>query len=322
MSEPEKYTLPRVLEIVKRHAVALKAAAEGLQATEGKDPDMLAFVGECALKASEALWDIDGWLSGRWAIWSEGRVYDCLFAVPALVLAVRAATTEPDAPMRAGKPWAFCQYQAETLAEDLMAWVTAHEKDAGIPSGNFPEGPEEPQEPTKPESEELMPMEAFDAMAGSLRPLVSGLADFETGWPCELTPEGVHRMDEMASIAAREALRLSEVERTTIHTYLPTWCGHELYNVTTTVERVAWILFGASEAVDVDSPPERPQWAAVHGYDMVRAAYQELCANQEAYMAADRVGIDKQWEDKGYIKQPNGDWHPTPEMLKEMEAGQ
>ncbi len=136
MSEPEKYTLPRVLEIVSGHAAALRAAAEGLDATGGPEPNMLAFVGDCAARASEDLWDID---SGDrdasvCAVWSKGdrgsRLYDCLFAIPALILAVRAATAEPDALIRAGKPWAFCQYQAEQISRDMMAWVTAHEKKA------------------------------------------------------------------------------------------------------------------------------------------------------------------------------------------------
>ena len=35
MSEPEKYTLPRVREIVRTHAEALGAAGKALKVTEG-----------------------------------------------------------------------------------------------------------------------------------------------------------------------------------------------------------------------------------------------------------------------------------------------
>ena len=52
MSEPEKYTLPRVLEIVRGHAEALDAAGKALEATEGEDPELLTMVAERAQRAA------------------------------------------------------------------------------------------------------------------------------------------------------------------------------------------------------------------------------------------------------------------------------
>ena len=53
MSEPEKYTLPLVLNIMRGHANAIGNAAEALRGTCGTDPEILAMVGERALKAGE-----------------------------------------------------------------------------------------------------------------------------------------------------------------------------------------------------------------------------------------------------------------------------
>ena len=107
----------------------------------------------------------------------------------------------------------------------------------------------------------------------------------------------------------------------TLHTYLPDWCKVQLTDVVQVVERVSWILYGAAAAVDGDKPPCGPEWAAVYAHDMVRDAYNNLCAKVDEYEAAETVAIDKQYEDEGWIKQENGEWHPTPEMLKEMKAG-
>ncbi len=459
MSEPEKYTLPRVLEIVSGHAAALRAAAEGLQATEGKNPNMLAFVGDCAARASEDLWDID---SGDrdasvCAVWSQGdegcRQYDCLFTLPALILAVRAATAEPDAPIRAGKPWAFCQYQAEQISRDLMAWVTAHEEkdpleypievDAAeifnlakatiedMGEQPFPEGfedlglsgslghlwlichdelgehsgkgiwhlpkyaelpetetpfamlsadhstltgisrekvapyiggftppekdaapvtdteepsdgdgprsqPEEPHEIVESESKQLMPMEAFEAMADALRPIVNGLEVMENmsgirdlyidrsehpTW--RFTEAGQIHLDELVEAALAGLRGLARFDYHLL-TYLPRWCESQLNDTRTLIERTAWILWAASVAAgDWDVPHDTPEVtpnAAGHVYRMTRGPYQELCAKYDDYEVADKVATDKQYEDMGYIRQPNGEWHPTPEMLKEMEA--
>ena len=191
----------------------------------------------------------------------------------------------------------------------------------------------EPNEPTKTESEQLMPMEAFEAMADALRPLASGLGDFTVASEvyscfvdagdtenCKLTDQGIRRIDELASTAADGARRLDHALGSMLHRYLPDWCESQLTEVNLIVERIAWILYGAAAAVDDGSSPERPQWAAVHGYNMARDAYRVLCAKFDDYKAAEKPAIEQDYKDRGYIKQPNGDWHPTPEMLKEMEA--
>ena len=60
MSEPEeKYTLPRVLEIVGGHAEALRAVGAALEASEGRDGVILALVGDYALRASDDLFEIE-----------------------------------------------------------------------------------------------------------------------------------------------------------------------------------------------------------------------------------------------------------------------
>ena len=66
--------------------------------------------------------------------------------------------------------------------------------------------------------------------------------------------------------------------------------------------------------------PASPRWGALHAHDMARDLYNDLCAKFDEYTEAEKVGIEQQYEDMGYIKQPNGEWHPTPEMLTEMEA--
>ena len=53
---------------------------------------------------------------------------------------------------------------------------------------------------------------------------------------------------------------------------------------------------------------------------MAQEAYSDLCGKLDDYTAAEEAAIEQQYEDMGYIKQPNGEWHPTPEMLTEMEA--
>ena len=149
-------------------------------------------------------------------------------------------------------------------------------------------------------------------MADALRPLVSGLGDFTIAsgvYPCfvdggnsedaELTHEGVHQIDEMASVAAGGGRSLDHAVGSRLHRYLPDWCESQLYEVNLLVERIAWILYGAAAAVDDGSSPERPSWAAVHGYDMARDAYRELCAKYDDYTAAQKVAIDKQYEVHG-----------------------
>ena len=46
MSESEKYTLPRVLEIVRGHAKALEKGADALHGVDGNDLEVLGMLGE------------------------------------------------------------------------------------------------------------------------------------------------------------------------------------------------------------------------------------------------------------------------------------
>ncbi len=59
MSDPEKYTLTQVLEIVRGHAEALGNADHALYAVSGNDPEVLALVGQRAHAAAEDLWKIE-----------------------------------------------------------------------------------------------------------------------------------------------------------------------------------------------------------------------------------------------------------------------
>ena len=72
---------------------------------------------------------------------------------------------------------------------------------------------------------------------------------------------------------------------------------------------------------------EPPTQVALVGHDaahivywMLEPAYKDLCGRCDDYEAAQEVAIAQDYKDRGYIKQPNGEWHPTPEILKEMEA--
>jgi len=145
MTAPEKYTLPRVLEIVQYHAAKLGTAGQSLEATEGKDPEVLAMVGERALKASEDLWAIDsfvgfnqpvdGYNQGLFDVWYSGgsdggAVGHARNVLPLLVLAVEGADTFTAEQVAILEPWRWCQQHTETIAEDLMKWVMEHEKDA------------------------------------------------------------------------------------------------------------------------------------------------------------------------------------------------
>jgi len=278
MSQPQKYTLPRVLKIVRGHVGALNAVGMALESSEGADAQILAMVGERALIAAREPWDLEQQTpldEDARAAWEEkdrsggpSQLWYSLWALPTLAMAVEFAAINPngamppvpDGTMPVGRRWTWCEVEAQRIAEVLMEWVTAHEKDVTPPSdggdtksesgsGNGPvsQTEKETEEAPEPESKRLMPMEAFETMADALRPLVSGLADFEPGWgryscfvdesgeDCELTHEGRHRITEMASIATKEAIRLRKVERTTINTYLPHWCGCQLYDTRATV---------------------------------------------------------------------------------------
>ena len=125
-------------------------------------------------------------------------------------------------------------------------------------------------------------MDTFEAMADALRPLACGLAGFDyesdsfsffVDESYDLTEEGEHLLAELATNAAEGARRLGDVEGKAVHRSLPDWCEQQLAEVSETVERVAWILWGASIASDVLPQPDRPARAASHSYNMVRSAY-------------------------------------------------
>ncbi len=157
-------------------------------------------------------------------------------------------------------------------------------------------------------AEPLLPMYAFEAMADALRPLASGLAGFDyesdsfsffVDESYDLTEEGEHLLGELATKAAEGARRLGDVEGKTVHRSLPEWCEQQLAEVRETVERVAWILWGASIASDVVPSPDRPARAASHSYNMVRSAYKDLCEKHADYRAADKAAVDQQHREAG-----------------------
>ena len=166
MTETEKYTLPQVLEIVRGHAQALEGAGAALKATEGKDPEMLTMVGERAQRAKEELWkfESDGVLDDATeAAWTAKRgenevgyaMWQTLYALPLLVMAVEACAANPTGVLPSGDRFFWLHYEAERIAGVLTAWVAAHEKGAESAStteettdGTVPSSqPEEPQEP-------------------------------------------------------------------------------------------------------------------------------------------------------------------------------
>ena len=235
----------------------------------------------------------------------------------------------------------WLHYHTERIAGVLMDWVDAHRKDlepATATETNGTGAVSPPEEPTKPEIEQLMPLEAFEAMADALRPLAHGVRPLMAGVdelsgcyidqsskPWKLTQQGEYLLTDLANAAKKGLERLDHIDGGILHRYMPDWCRTQLSDIREIVDRAAWMLWAGSEAAnregDVCSdPPGSPDLTASLVYDMVKPAYRELCAKFDDYEAAERVAIEKQYEDMGYIKQPNGEWHPTPEMLKQMEA--
>ena len=171
----EKYTLPRVLEIVRGHAEALEEASTALYFNDCKEPKLLRTLGILAYDAAEELWEIDGRAppghdADLFAAWHTFGRMRCtvdllsrpMFTLPALVLAVEAATKDPHGQLPAGKRWDYCRYQADDVAEDLMAWVKAHEKDAGKPKENGGSAqPISPAEEPKATEEDPDPERSF-----------------------------------------------------------------------------------------------------------------------------------------------------------------
>ena len=163
--------------------------------------------------------------------------------------------------------------------------------------------------PVEPTTAELLhPMDTFEAMADALRPLANGLVGFDyesdsfsffVDESYDLTEEGGHLLGELSIQATSGARRLGDVEGKTVHRVLPEWCEQQLAEVRETVERVAWILWGASIATDVLPPPDRPARAASHSYHMVRSAYKDLCERHADYRAADKTAVDQPHRDAG-----------------------
>ena len=129
MSEPEKlYTLPEAVKAVRDHAEALGHAAEALRVTEGNDPTILALLGERTGEAEAELWAIENTALADEGLSQAWDQHSALWSVPIVSLAIQALVMGHDT--ERGTGWMYCQYHAEQIAKNLMAWVTEHEKDA------------------------------------------------------------------------------------------------------------------------------------------------------------------------------------------------
>jgi len=104
----------------------------------------------------------------------------------------------------------------------------------------------------------------------------------------DLTDEGERLLGDLAATATEGARRLGYLEGRTA----PRWCEHQLADVRETVERVAWILWGASIATEALSPPDRPSRAAGLAYAMIRGAYRDVCERHAEYRAADKAAVE------------------------------
>ena len=188
MSEPEKkYTLPQLLEIVRGHAAALLGAGAALEATEGKDAAMLAMVGERAQKAKDELWEFESDAvldEAAEAAWCESRddggigrsLWQTLYALPLLVMAVEACAANPTGRIPAVDRFFWLHYEAERIAKVLMTWVEAHEKGVNRPKENGAGAhpisqPEEPQEATSTAKDPLDAVDIHYKVQEALRPL-------------------------------------------------------------------------------------------------------------------------------------------------------
>ena len=212
------------------------------------------------------------------------------------------------------------------LDADLLSAVKEHAASA------------EPQEPTKPDREQLMPWEAYEAMTDALRPIVNGLwamtdpseiidlyVDRSDRSEWQLTEQGCIHLEDIVEGALNAVNRFDKLQRYSVQ-YFPQWCQDQFNEINTIVDRAAWILWGASvSAGDWETPyssaPEAATLACGGAYWMVKEAYEGVCGKSDEYEAAERVAIDKQYEDEGWIKQPNGEWHAPQSVLDEMEAG-
>ena len=187
---------------------------------------------------------------------------------------------------------------------------------------------------TKPKEKQLLPLEAFDAMTDALRPLVHGVRSLRRDGqdlsmchiddsPNGVTRSGAHLLDDLTTSARNGAENLWDLQAGRSHKYLPKWCEEQLYDTANVVGRAAWMLLGMCDVSigDAGHPaPTEIELAAHMICWMVEPAYKDLCEKCDEYETAEKMAIEKQYEDEGWIKQPNGEWHPTPEMLKEREA--
>ena len=169
MTEPEKYTLPRVLEIVRGHAQALEVAGKALEASEGNDVEINAMLGRRAQAAEEELWSFESGPASldeaAEAAWHGDRpspLWFTLNAIPLLTMAVEASDIPRDR-------FYWLHFEAERISEVWMDWVTEHDKDAtpatttkGNGGGTSPVSqPEGPQEEERTEEADRLMVEAL-----------------------------------------------------------------------------------------------------------------------------------------------------------------
>ena len=145
------FTLPRVVEMVRGHAEALRGIAQSLHDVGDHftftDPDvtdvgalraLLAVTRERADAAATELLEIDGRAGQDGsldldAVWTSIDVDEglrlCLDTLPPLVLAAEAALVDPDSVLASGSRWYWVHSEAERISRDLHAWVKAQEKE-------------------------------------------------------------------------------------------------------------------------------------------------------------------------------------------------
>lgn len=141
-----RYTLPRVLGIVRSHAKALSGIAQSLHDVGDYRPghnvidvealnSLLTIAGKRVLAAAADLLEIDGRAVQHGTfddVWKataegEGKMRLAIDTLPTLVLAAEAAMRDPLGDLPAGTRWYWVYSEAERISRDLMEWVEAHE---------------------------------------------------------------------------------------------------------------------------------------------------------------------------------------------------
>ena len=337
-----------VIMMMNTYADALESSATAVDSTEGEDPGILSVLSERARAAARVLWNIEGGagslyrtpeLTEAWEAHKPAKLMQrILWHLPLLELGAEAAGAG-GYDLGNSTPGLVCVTAAERVVKDMRDWIRAQETEKPTKgNGSAADPVSQPEEPREPKVKQLMPTDAFEAMADALRPLAHGVrpliagADELSGCyidqssePWKLTQQGEYLLTELADDAKKGLERLAHIDGWMLHNYMPDWCRTQLSDIREVVDRAAWMLWAGSEAAnqgrDVCSdPPGSPNLTASLVYDMVKPAYRELCAKFDDYIAAQKPAIDQQYEDMGWIKQPSGEWHPTPEMLKEMGA--